>query len=140
MGGLQLAFRQRSEEQAMGENPMNPTTQEYAVLPGSLKVTTFILVSELIKLGGAGSKLYEETNRDFRLLLWLLLLFSFLFFFFCPILNSLTNGDGSRDCGSFPFRFAWLEIECTTACNYLSMENMWRIGDKFRFRTQILGI
>lgn len=38
-------------------------------------------MSGLIKLGGAGSKLYEETNRDFRLLLWLLLLFSFLFFF-----------------------------------------------------------
>lgn len=37
MGGLQLAFRQRSEEQAMGENHDSNYTREYAVLPGSLK-------------------------------------------------------------------------------------------------------
>ena len=37
MGSLQLAFRQRSEDQAMGENHEANYTRECAVLPGSLK-------------------------------------------------------------------------------------------------------
>lgn len=95
-------------------------------------------MSGLIKLGGAGSKLYEEANRlSPASLVAASVFFSFLFFFN----TKFTDQPGISDGGSFPFRFAWLEIECIAACDYLSMENMCGgIGDKFRFRTQILGI
>ena len=109
------------------EKIMKPTTQGNVLFFQEVwKLTTFILVSGLIKLGGAGLKLYEEANRlSPAALVAASVFFSFLFFFL--ILNSLTSQGWKQRWWLFSFQvcMAWNWMH---SCLWLSIDGkyVWR--------------